>query len=114
MEGSEVPVGLPARELGERDQGDADVAELVEQAVQRGLVDDGAAEDGGAVVIGHEIQSVEPGRPARPEVAADADLVPRDARGLGRASARWLGGGVVVGHDWTVRTTLVSAHHIIW
>ena len=38
-------------DLGERDQGDADVAQLLEQAVQRGLVDHGPADDGGAVVL---------------------------------------------------------------
>ena len=57
--------GAPSRgscwwEQGERDQRDADVAQLVEQAVQRRLVDHGAGDDGGAVVEGGEAQSVEP------------------------------------------------------
>lgn len=107
--------GCVGRNLRERDQRDADVAELVEQAVQRGLVHHGAADDGGAVVLGGKVQSVEPRRPAGAEMPGDADLVLRDAGEAGsRALARRSGGAVVRGHAWTVRTDLVSAHHIIW
>ena len=57
------------------DQRQAEVADLLEQAVQRGLVDDRAVEDGGAVGLVAEAQPVEPGGPAVVEVAREADLV---------------------------------------
>ena len=51
------------RQRSQREQGDAEVAQLLEQSVQRGLVDDRSADDGGAVVLGGEGQAVEPGSP---------------------------------------------------
>src|SRR5947208_13095108 len=70
--------GRVVGERGERDQRDAEVAQLVEQAVQRCLVGHGAGDDGGAVVVGGEAQSVEPSRPSGPEMSLDADLVLRN------------------------------------
>ena len=48
--------------------------------MEGGLVHDGPADDGGAVVLVGEGHAVEPGRPASSKVASDADLVARDAR----------------------------------
>src|SRR3954453_22042158 len=42
----------------ERDEGDADVADLLEQAVQRGLVDDGTAEHGGSALLHSQAHAV--------------------------------------------------------
>src|SRR4051794_32591314 len=102
-------------DLPERDQGHADIAQLVKDAVQRGLIDDGTTDGGGAVVEGGDAQPAEPSLPPLPEMSLDADFVP-----LGGAvtSSRWparcAGGGVVCAHTRTVRTDLVSAHHQIW
>ena len=104
-------VGCVGRDRGERDQGDADVAQLLEQAVQRRLVDDRAADDGGAVVLVGEAQPVEPGRPAGSEVSLDPDLV---LRRVGRISVGALLRTDLVRSSWshrTVRIDLVSAHH---
>ena len=56
--------GLVGVDPGDRDQRQADVADLLEQAVQRGLVDDDAVDDGGAVAAGGEGQPVEPAWPS--------------------------------------------------
>ena len=56
--------------------GRPDVAHLLEQAVQRGLVGDRAVDDGGAVALVGEGQPVEPGGPSGVEVPLEADLVP--------------------------------------
>jgi len=55
-------------DLRERDQRDADLAQLLEEAAQRGLVDDRSSEDGGAVALAGESEPVEPGRPAVPRL----------------------------------------------
>ena len=68
--------GVAGVGLGDRQQREPEVAELVQQSVQRGLVGDRAAEDGGAVVGVGEVEVVEPGGPAVVEPALDADLVP--------------------------------------
>src|SRR5919106_1614453 len=68
--------GVAGVGLGDGQQGEPEVAELVQQSVQGGLVGDGALEDGGAVVGVGEVEVVEPGRPAVVEPALDADLVP--------------------------------------
>src|SRR5215207_6290566 len=62
--------------LSDRDQRQAEVAHLREQAVQRGLVDDGTMEEGRAVAVVGEGQPVKPGGPAGAEAPLDADLVP--------------------------------------
>jgi hypothetical protein len=62
-------------DVHDRDQRQAEVAHLPEQAVQRGLVDDGAVDDGRAVVFAGEAQPVKPGGPPRIEVPLEADLV---------------------------------------
>ena len=80
-------------DLRERHQRKTAVAQLLEQAVQRRLVDDRAAEDGCAVVLVPERQSVEPTSPSGPEVSLDSDLVL---------------------HRSTVRSDLVSRPHIMW
>jgi hypothetical protein len=66
-------------DLSDRDQRQAQVAHLREQAMERGLVDDRTMDDGGAVAVAGEDQPVEPGRPAGAEVPLDADLVPAGA-----------------------------------
>ncbi len=99
----------------QRQQGDAEVAEGLEEAVQCGLVDDWSADDGGAVVLGGQIHAVEPGRPTRSEVSSDADLVPLGGHVIsGRLPVRWLVDVVVGAHEANVRTDLVSAHHMMW
>ena len=75
------------------------------------LVDHGASEDGGAVVLGDEAEPVEPRCPTGGEMSLDADFVLRDAR---VATGRSVVGAVVRGHRWTVRTNRVSAHHHMW
>ena len=69
-------VGLVGVDLGDRDQRQAYVAHLLEQAVQSGLVDDEAGDDGGAVAVVGQAQPVEPGGPAGIEVPLEADFVP--------------------------------------
>ncbi len=89
---------------GEREQGDAGVAELLEHAVEGGLVDHGTAEDRGAVGPGGDGQAVDPGRPEGCQMPGDPDLVLR-SRG---------GNRLVCAHERTVRTDLVSRHHHMW
>ena len=60
----------------DRDQWQADVAHFLEQAMQCGLVGDRAGDEGGAVVLVGEAQSVEPGGPSGVEVPLEADFVP--------------------------------------
>ena len=67
-----VRVGL---DLGDGDQRQAQVADLLEQAVQRGLVDDRTAEHGRAVVGVGEGEAVEPGGPPAVEMPGEPDLV---------------------------------------
>ena len=60
----------------DRDQGQAQVARLLQQAVQGCLVGYLAMDDGGAVAAVGDGQPVEPGRPTGIEVPLEADLVP--------------------------------------
>ena len=60
----------------DRDQGQAQVAYFLEHSMQRRLVGYRAFDDGGAVVLVGQAQSVEPGGPPGAEVPLDADLVP--------------------------------------
>src|SRR5450755_1498223 len=78
--------GMAGVEVIDRDQGHADVADLLEQAVQCGLVDQLAAQHGGAVLLVREGEPVEPGGPAGVEVPGQADLVPARLR---PATSRW-------------------------
>ena len=64
------------RRLGEREQRQTEVAQLGEQAVKGGLVDDGSFEDSGAVAVGGHGHPVEPGGPPGGEVPFEPDLVP--------------------------------------
>ena len=66
---------------GDGDQGQAEVADPLEQAVQGGLVDHRAPQGGGAVALVGEVQPVEPGDPPVVEVAVDPDLVGPGLRG---------------------------------
>jgi hypothetical protein len=61
-------LGLAGLDLSDRDQRQGQVADFPEQAVQRGLVGYRAADDGGAVVLIGEDQSVKPGGPPGIEV----------------------------------------------
>jgi hypothetical protein len=70
------PVRLFETNLRDRDQWQAQIAHLLEQAMERGLVDDRAAKDGRPVAFVSEAQTVKPGDPAGLEVPLEADLVP--------------------------------------
>ena len=70
--------GWPDRRI-DGDQRQAQVAHFLEQAVKRGLVGDGAIDDGGAVAVVSEGEPVEPGGPPGIEVPLEADLVPSRA-----------------------------------
>src|SRR5664279_4950036 len=67
--------GLVGFDPGDRDQRQACVAYFLEQAVQRGLVDDDAVQGGGAIAVGGEGHPVEPGGPAVAEVPLEACLL---------------------------------------
>ena len=101
-------IGVVGADPRDGDQWQAQVTYLLEQAVQRGLVGDGATDERGAVGFVGEAQSVEPGGPAGAEVSLNADLVPgleiagRIDRSWFPPSARKLEGDVV------------SAHHHMW
>src|SRR5437773_3635924 len=58
------------------DQGQAQIARFLEQAIERGLVGYGATDDGAAVAVVGEGQPVEPGGPPGVQVPLEADLVP--------------------------------------
>ena len=57
------------------DQGDAEVADFGEQAVQLRLVRDGTGEAGRAVVLAGQGEVTEPGRPVLVEVPVDPEPV---------------------------------------
>src|SRR5208283_4385576 len=59
----------------DRDQRESQVADLVEQAVEFGLVHTCGAESGGAVALVGKARDIEPGRPSLIEVAPEADHV---------------------------------------
>jgi hypothetical protein len=67
------PVGVY---LSDRDQRQAYVAHLLEQPMESGLVDDKTMDEGGAVALVAEAQSVEPSGPSRREVPVETDFVP--------------------------------------
>ncbi|HWN61254.1 MAG TPA: hypothetical protein VNO25_11375, partial [Streptosporangiaceae bacterium] len=69
-------IGLAGFDLSDRDQRQAQVADFLEQAMQRGLVGYRAADDGGAVVHVDEAKSVKPGSPPGIKVPFEADFVP--------------------------------------
>ena len=72
--------GLVGVDVADRDQGQAQVTDSLEQAVEGCLVGDRAADDGGAVALMGDGQAVEPGGPVRVKVPREPDLV---ASGLG-------------------------------
>src|ERR1039457_6193951 len=61
-------LGMVRVDVIDRDQGQAQVARFLEQAVQRGLVGYRAMDDGGAVAAVSNGQPVEPGGPPAVEV----------------------------------------------
>src|SRR4051794_24629375 len=63
-------------DLGDRDQRQTDVADSSQQAVQSGLVDDGAGDEGSAVALLDEGESFELDSPSGVEVSSKTDLVP--------------------------------------
>jgi hypothetical protein len=67
-------IGLVVCDVNYRDQRQAEVLDFVEQSIQRGLVDDLAMDDGGAVGLVREGQPVKPGGPPGIEVPFDADF----------------------------------------
>src|ERR1035441_1031846 len=69
-------MGMAGLDVIDRDQGQAQVARFLEQAIERGLVCYGAMDDGGAVTAAGKGQPVEPGGPPGIEVPLEADLVP--------------------------------------
>src|SRR5438876_19649 len=74
IEGGQM--ALAGFDLSDRDQRQAEVAQLQQHAVQRGLVEHGAVDDRDALVLAGEAQSVEPSGPSRVQVPLGADLVP--------------------------------------
>ena len=62
-------------DLSDRDQRQSYVAHLLEQPMKSGLVDDRTMNEGGAVVLVGEAQSVEPSSPSRSEVPFETDFV---------------------------------------
>jgi hypothetical protein len=87
-------VGLVRLGPGHREQGEAGVADVLEQAVQGGLVDDKTLDEGGAVISVGQGHPVEAGDPAGCEAALDADAVPAGVSGAGVG---------VHGAPWVVR-----------
>ena len=69
--------GAVGRQPLNRQQGRSQVAQPAEQPVERRLVDQGAGQCGRAVRLLGDGQTIEPDRPGRVEVAADADAVVR-------------------------------------
>ena len=69
-------VGLVGVDLSHRDQRQAYVAHLLNQPMKSCLVDDKAMDEGGAVALVGEAQSVEPSGPSRSEVPFETDFVP--------------------------------------
>ena len=67
--------GLVGADLGDGDQRQAEVADFLEQAMQRGLVGHRAGDERACRRFVGEAQSVEPGGPAGAEVTLNADLV---------------------------------------
>jgi hypothetical protein len=63
-------------DLSNRDQRQAYVAHLLEQPMKSGLVDDKTMDEGGAVALVGEAQSVEPSSPSRIEVPVETNFVP--------------------------------------
>ena len=112
-------VGSVGVEADDRDQRQAGVADLLEQAVEGGLVGDRAPEDRRTVALVAEAQAVEPGGPAAVEVALEADLVASgfvvDRRPFVRSSApfrRRLRS--VAGVNTKLGADVVSGHHQMW
>src|SRR3954468_18010946 len=68
-------LGLLGFHPSDRDQRQARVANSLEQAVQCGLVDHRAVDEGGAIARVGETHSVEPKAASRVQVPLDADLV---------------------------------------
>jgi hypothetical protein len=69
-------VGLLGFDSSDRNQRQADVAHSLEQPMESGLVDDKTMDEGGAVALVAEAQSVEPSGPSRSEVPLETDFVP--------------------------------------
>src|ERR1035441_8804775 len=82
--------GMAGFDVIDRDQGQAQVARFLEQAMERGLVGYGAMDEGGAVAVVGEGQPVEPGGPPGVEVPLEAYLVPS---GVVMAAGRCLAHG---------------------
>ena len=68
--------GLVGIDPSHRDQRQAYVAHLLKQPMKSGLVDDKTMDEGGAVALVGEAESVEPSGPSRSEVSFETDLVP--------------------------------------
>src|SRR4051812_19509011 len=90
-----------------RDQWQSQVANLLQQAVQRGLVDDRAVQERGAAGLVGEAQPVEPGSPALVEVSGDPDVVLVGFVPVAR-------GCVGLVHDRKVGAEVVSGDHHMW
>jgi hypothetical protein len=63
-------------DLSDRNQREAYVAHPLEQPMKSGLVNDKTMNEGGAVALVGEAQSVEPSGPSRIEVPFETDFVP--------------------------------------
>jgi hypothetical protein len=100
--------------------------DFLEQAMQGGLVGYEAGNDGRAVDLVAEAQSVKPGGPSRVEVSLETDFIPS---GLVMTAGRYLVHGppsasrtglisasasAFVGLDRKVEGDVVSGHHHMW
>src|SRR3954451_23026945 len=90
-------LGLVGLDLIDRDQRQARVANSLEQAVQRCLVDYRAVDEGGAVGLVGEAEPVKPGGPSGVEVPLEPDFV---APGLVPVAGRWVAHGAPSGVAW--------------
>jgi hypothetical protein len=70
------PVRLFETNLHDRDQWQTQIAHLLEQAMERGLVGDRAAKDGRPVALVGEAQPVKPGGPSGLKAPLEPNLVP--------------------------------------
>src|ERR1700755_1582529 len=82
--------GISGFDVIDRDQWQAQVARLLQQAVQRGLIGHEAMDEGGSVAVASDGQPVKPGGPPGIEVPLEADLVPS---GTAIAAGRYVAHG---------------------
>lgn len=106
-------LGPAGSRLSDRDQREAGVADLLEQAVQCCLVDDGTLDEGAAAVFAGQGHRLDVGGPAGCEAALDPNAVPP---GVGCSVNRGGCSSVLLG--WcgacTLGADLVIRRHHTW